>query len=242
VDGLGERLFGSVVDPATGNICRISLDEDGENQITCDPVSRFRDDFIADSIPRPRTNILTRGNDTVVPMYVKNQIADKKAGRLSRFNDLGSNIDILVVWTRKAECLLSGYPDGCSLNARTTANMRGLIRLAMLETNQAFNNSGIATQLRLVHSYRDDTYMEATTNSFLTAIKDLWGVRDGKLDSVHINRRIYGADLVHMIVGSTENCGVAIPASSRLLQQSEMFSLSSYACATGYYCKWSLQV
>ena len=82
--------------------------------------------------------------------------------------------------------------------------MRGLIDLAVAETNTAFTVSGINTELRLVHAYRDDTYTEPSPNKYTAILADLQNKNDGKLDSVHIEREKYGADFVSMIVGKND--------------------------------------
>ena len=97
-----------------------------------------------------------------------------------------------------AECKQSGLSEGCLHTATTEINMRGLIDLAVAETNTAYENSGINTQLRLVHAYRDPDYVE---NTFSTALSDLQSQTDGQLDSVHSKRTLYGADIVAMLVG-----------------------------------------
>jgi hypothetical protein len=242
VSGIGEKLVGSVVDPSSSNICTISIDEVGENQVSCKPFSSFVDeedadirDEVVDGGHSSNSDRLLRGGvGQIQPSYMRNQ----QGGRQLQYNDLGGTIDILVVWTKKAECLRSNLADGCTLSAITTANMHGLAQLAVAETNQAFVNSGISTQLRLVHAYRDDTYIEPATNTFSTVLYDLQGLTDGKLDSAHINRQKYGADLVHMIIGGTASCGIGfLPSSSTTMKASQTFSVSSYMCAAGYYCK-----
>lgn len=80
--------------------------------------------------------------------------------------------------------------------------MRGLIQLAIAETNTAFELSGIATQIRLVHAYRDLEFIEDTTpDAMSNALDSLRSKTDGVLDSVHAKRALYGADIVNMIVG-----------------------------------------
>merc|ERR1711862_669820 len=60
--------------------------------------------------------------------------------------------DVMVVWTKRAECKNSGLSPGCTLTTQTRANMFAKINLAVDETNTAFSLSGINTELRLVHN------------------------------------------------------------------------------------------
>ena len=146
-------------------------------------------------------------------------------------DDLGGTIDVLVVWTKKAECRKSGLTAGCTLTATTENNIRGLIDLAVAETNTAYDLSGVTTQLRLVYAYRDPNYVEATTNAFNVALSSITSTNDGVMDDVHIKRNSYGADIVAMIIDDPQYCGMAYLGPSIDL----MFSVTAWNCATGYY-------
>jgi hypothetical protein len=111
-------------------------------------------------------------------------------------DDLGSNIDIMVVWTMAAECGMSGLAYPCSYTANTELKMLGEINLAIAVTNTAFVESGIASQLRLVHAYRHPTYVEVDANRNSAALSSF------RTDaSVRAQRFLYGADLVSVVVG-----------------------------------------
>lgn len=71
-------------------------------------------------------------------------------------------IDVMIVWTKKAECSASGLSSACSVTSDTTFEIEGRIHLAIAETNEAFRLSGIDAELRLVHYYRDPSYVETT--------------------------------------------------------------------------------
>ena len=151
------------------------------------------------------------------------------------YDDSGATLDLLVVWTPMAECINSGMPEDCEISAQTSANMLGLIDLAMIETNVAFSLSGIDTRLRLVHAYRDDSYQEPKEESISalwnTMVWHLTNPEDGELDSVHVNRALYGADLVHMIAGSKGTCGLSHVGPGT----AKAFSVSRVICTTGHY-------
>ncbi len=143
----------------------------------------------------------------------------------------GVTIDVMVVWTKNAECKKSGLAAECSLSSMTEHNMRGLIDLAIAETNTAFTLSGVTSQLRLVYAYREPNYKEDVSNAFGSALSSIRSNTDGVLDEVHTIRNTYGADIVAMIIDSPEHCGMAYSGPESNL----MFSVTAWNCATGFY-------
>lgn len=118
-------------------------------------------------------------------------------------DDSGTNMDIMVVWTSSAECAASGLSMGCTLDDETELMMRNLIDLAIDETNDAFLQSGVESELLLVEAYRDESYNEATTNAFGTALRHIAESGDGVMDDVHSKRELFGADIVAMIISDS---------------------------------------
>ena len=116
------------------------------------------------------------------------------------FDNSGGNIDIMVVWTKLAECRKAGLLPGCIVTTSTENIMRGLIDLAIAETNTAYALSGIFTSIRLVHAYRDPDYVEG--EDFYTSLEHVTTPNDGFMDSVHSKRALYGADVVQLIGGT----------------------------------------
>jgi hypothetical protein len=109
--------------------------------------------------------------------------------------DDGTVIDILVAYTQDA---LNGF--GGDVQAQAT------IDLLIAETNQAFRNTGLNTQLRLVHATGVE-YPETGDSSI-----DLGRLRtpgDGFLDDLLNVRDLHAADLVALITERTEEsvCG-----------------------------------
>lgn len=151
-------------------------------------------------------------------------------------DDSGSTIDVMVVWTKKAECRKSNLAVGCTNTATTENNMRGLIALAVAETNTAYSLSGVTTQLRLVHAYREPNYVEATSDAFGAALSSITGTTDGVMDDVHTKRNTYGADVVALIIDDAAFCGMAYLGPSVGL----MFSVTAWNCATG--CKSNMHL
>jgi len=140
-------------------------------------------------------------------------------------DDSGDVLDVMVVWTKDAECKNAGFVPGCTLTASTDSSMRALIDLAVEETNTAYEISGANTELLLVHAYRHPTY---TASSFNGALDD---VTDNTVDGVHENREQYGADIVALIIDDPQYCGIAWLGPSKNL----MYSVTAWNCATGYY-------
>jgi len=144
-------------------------------------------------------------------------------------------IDVMVVWTKKAECR-NTYPiEGCTIIPITTNNMVAMIELAISETNTAYQLSGVKARLRLVHSYRDENYVEASSSAFLAALSHIQNPNDGIMDDVHVKRTQYGADVVAMIINdsSYSYCGMAYSNNPPVITR--MFSVTKYSCATGYF-------
>jgi hypothetical protein len=202
-----ERVYGSI--SVGDQICQMSPNAGGADEINCTPLSEFRDHEEPVEVPQNRnlrvgyhpTSSLTNATHSMRGSAGRINIDFGEGRRL--YDDSGSTIDVLVVWTNEAECKTSKLAKTCTRNATTESNMRGLIDLAVFETNTAFNLSGINTQLRLVHAYRDPTYVEPTTAVFNTVLTNLKATSDGKLDSVHAKRTLYGADAVAMIIGKS---------------------------------------
>lgn len=141
------------------------------------------------------------------------------------YDDSGGNLDVMVVWTKAAECKAFGLTKWCDVSAASKNNMQALVDLAIEETNAAYAASGVDTELLLVHSKRHNTYVE---QSFLGS--SLGDLKYNRVPGVHEDREKYGADIVVLLVESTW-CGVAYHGPGI----DEMFSLVDWKCATGYY-------
>ena len=137
--------------------------------------------------------------------------------------DTGSQIDVMVVYTATTRIAAGG-----------TAAMQALIDLAVTETNQSYQNSGVAQRLRLVHSV-EVAYTE--TGSLDAALDCITATSDGCIDNVHALRNTYGADLVSFWVeNGGDYCGLAWMMSSVSSSfASSGFSTVARSCATGYY-------
>ena len=100
--------------------------------------------------------------------------------------DDGSVVDILVVWTLKAEEEYGG----------SRPQMLSRIDLMVAYANDAFDRSGAFVSLNLVGAEKVD-YVE--TESISEDLGRLYGLDDGHMDKVHEQRDALGADLVYLL-------------------------------------------
>jgi hypothetical protein len=114
------------------------------------------------------------------------------AGREARSADDGSQIDLMVVYSSAAR---TAWGD--------TALLESMIRASVSDLNTAFTNSGVSTQLRLVH-LQEVPYTATIIPHEL--VEHLIDPADGVLDQVPLLRNTHKADLVHM-VHMAEGCG-----------------------------------
>lgn len=107
-----------------------------------------------------------------------------------------TTVDLLVVYTATARAKQGG-----------TAAMNALIAMGVDLANQAYTNSKIAMQLRLVRS-AEVSYRE--TGDISTDLTRLRSTNDGFMDTVHQLRNQYKADMVALIVDNGgAYCGIA---------------------------------
>ncbi len=137
-------------------------------------------------------------------------------------HDDGSVIDVLVAYTPLASSAAGG-----------TIGMENLIRLAVEETNQSYQNSAITQRLNLVHMV-EVAYTES--GNMQTDLGYLSGTADSYMNEVHQLRNTYAADVVSLILESTQYCGMSYMMSFEgSYFQSSAFSVVARVCATGYY-------
>jgi hypothetical protein len=139
----------------------------------------------------------------------------------SKYDDNGSIIDVMVVYTQDA--------------ANASFNINAEIQLAVDETNQSYINSLINPRIRLAHSAQV-TYTE--TGNISTDVSRLKNPSDGYMDEVHTWRNQYKADMVALIVeNGGAYCGIAYAIMSTVSPSFEdkAFCVVDRGCATGYY-------
>jgi len=121
-------------------------------------------------------------------------------------SDNGSVIDVMVVYSEEAVCGHSGLRSWCNA-AENEAPIRAHVERAVLDTNRAFENSGVMTEFRLVYTRIMFGYKE--NKDFGSILVELSTVDDRVMDRVHRWRRKYGADMVVMIVDNDNANGAA---------------------------------
>lgn len=181
-------------------MCKFGRNGDGTKVSVCQPPLELEG---LDPVDDDEDDSLRNLYEDAVPLgspLVRNNTAHRNL----IYDDSGSNLDVMVVWTKEAECVESSLPSNCAVTDTTYANMKGLVDLAVYETNVAFDLSGIDTQLRLVHAYRHPTYQEKSDGllRFTAGLSELRGTSDQYLNDVHTKRTLYGADIVSMIVST----------------------------------------
>jgi len=135
-------------------------------------------------------------------------------------DDDGSLIDVMVAFTADARQAAGG-----------SERMRQLIQLAVAETNQGYQNSGVKHRLRLV-AFGEVNYRE--TGDFTADLDKLTSTTDGIMDEVHAARDRFGADLVSLWVEKGNYCGLAWILSNPSRPNPAMgFSVVRRDCATG---------
>jgi hypothetical protein len=135
-------------------------------------------------------------------------------------DDDGSLIDVLVVYTPAAR-VSAGGPN----------SIAALIHAAVDATNNAYNNSLVETQIRLVH-FAETDYQESGNSS--TDLHRLRGINNGHMDEVHPLRDEYGADMVALINNIPGSCGVAYLMTNLSPGfESSAFSVTRFSCAVG---------
>lgn len=130
--------------------------------------------------------------------------------------------DVLVAYSPQARAS-NGGPNG----------ILSLINLAVLETNQAYNNSTVSHDLRLVLALET---VQDETSDMGQVLGRLQSTSDGWYDEVHAARNLVGADFVAMITSAGQYCGIAYLMTN--VSQgfaSSAFSVTLDSCSTGYY-------
>ena len=221
-----DKIWGSLVTD-TGDIIQLSVDYKGDEIAEVTPSEDFPAEEEDDADDGPARHL--RGKSTsILGPKVAAAISDPR-----QLNEI-TVLDIMVVYTAEAECKNSGLAVGCTRTATTEANILSRVNLAVTETNTAFELSGVIARLNLVHAtyiQYTETIPDGTNNPFADALNGLHGTNDGIMDEVHDLRTQYGADIVAMLIGTTTSCGRAKMGPAK----ANMFSVTAYNCATGYY-------
>ena len=136
--------------------------------------------------------------------------------------DTGTVIDVMVVYTTAAKNANGGQ-----------SGIEALIALGISLANQAFINSQIGTQFRLVHA-AEVSYAES--GNYNTDLTRLRSTNDGFMDEVHAWRNTFKADLVALIEDNLGGaCGVAyVMGNVSASFANYAFSVTEDSCIAGY--------
>ncbi len=228
------NVHGSLVDVSNHSVMQFAV-EDGSTTVVITDSSDFRpeieppnndeeDEGDDDDDDLGERNLSGRSSRSYLRKSHSTTKNQEQANRVLN-DDSGANLDVMVVWTSKAECRNYGLDEGCTLTAETAAAMEARINLAIDETNTAFDLSGVQTQLFLAHAYRHESFNESSMSEDLTTL------RNGGIPGTEENRAAYGADLVAMIVDDPLYCGIGY-LGPRI---DKMYSITAWNCATGYF-------
>jgi hypothetical protein len=104
-------------------------------------------------------------------------------------------VDMLVAYTPAAREHQGGK-----------AAIEALIQMGVADTNQAFRDSGVGLQVRLVGMMETAQNESSDLNGDLTALR---GTNDGKWDEIHTMRKRLGADQVTLVAAYLSNSSAA---------------------------------
>jgi hypothetical protein len=135
-----------------------------------------------------------------------------------------SIIDLMVVFTSRVDSAWGGINNTIANITQAVNNMTTSM------TNTGVNN----VSFRLTYAGRIN-YAESGNMS--TDLSRLAGTTDGFMDSVHILRNQYGADMVSLLTGPGGSyCGLGyLNTSSTAYSSGSAFNVTMYSCAVGNY-------
>ncbi len=113
--------------------------------------------------------------------------------------------------------------------AAAVQDINATIDLAISETNDGYERSGVKLRAELAYAYQVN-YQES--NSHDTDLANFRTPNDSIMDEVHALRDTYKADVCVLLIDNGSYCGTA---SAILADESSAFVVVHYTCATGYY-------
>jgi hypothetical protein len=167
---------------------------------------------------------LSRTGEELEPLVPPQAFGEASFDGPAPSGDDGNTFDVLVVYTPAARAAAGG----------TDAAMLARINLGITETNTAYANSGVIPRLRLAGAEVID-YAQ-NPSDLVTDLVLLTDNGDGVLDAVHARRDALHADMVQLVVGSANGCGVAWLMNSLSASfASSAFSVTAYDCISPNY-------
>ncbi|WP_405598523.1 MULTISPECIES: M12 family metallo-peptidase [unclassified Pseudoalteromonas] len=146
---------------------------------------------------------------------ISEQILTAQNYQTAMASNAQSDISLLVLYTPAA--------------AQKSGDINSLIDLAVVETNQGYQNSGVNAVVSVAHVSQIN-YTEATNSG--TDLNRLAAKNDGYMDEAHTLRDQYGADVVILVNDVNGYCGQAKAIGANA---NSAFAMVDYDCATGYY-------
>ena len=203
-------VMGHYVDTVTGATTTFSISSDGtiasetqtpEDFLPEDDIEVPNEGFEQDKDEEDKDNIFLKGDDQERMLRgFESQVVPQDSRNLATTHV----VDLMIVWTSYAECLLSGLGSNCKTNDETEAKMRAKLELHVDQTNTAFQDSGINVVLRLVYAYCAEDYDNENRQGGLDHLTDIRNGRNG-LEDVKSLADDYGADMVAFVT-KMNNC------------------------------------
>jgi peptidyl-Asp metalloendopeptidase len=128
----------------------------------------------------------------------------------------------------KAQTTIRALVNYTTAARNASADIVGLINLAVAESNQGYANSGVEITLQLAGTSLV-TYTESS--NFSTNLTRYRTTNDGYMDSIHTQRNSLTADVAVLITNGTAACGIGYINSNA----ASAFTVVARSCATGYY-------
>lgn len=206
-DGTSSAFAASVTCQGTGTVYSIGMDDTGAMMV----MERNQDQY-GEELESPDDEILAKERELLDARLAAAEEEEDyyyhqdQGSPLAMHDDTHHRqlqtmvFDVLVLYTRNAECRNANMTRGCTRSPQSEAAMRDLINLAVTETNTAFAMSMVMPHLNLLHvAY--DPYIEDSRSTSATALATLQGKNDNKLDNAHYLRQLYGADICGTNIG-----------------------------------------
>jgi hypothetical protein len=116
-------------------------------------------------------------------------------------------LDVMVIYTKAAMCseAFNTETRDCPVNVANQRPIEALIDLAVLESNMAYTNSKIPTQLRLVHTHMDPVYSEYGKGDITEVAIEMLRHGGGYFRYIESMRDSVGADFVVLLIEASRD-------------------------------------
>lgn len=209
---VGDVVIGNILTP-TGNMYQIRYLGNGVHSLREVDRSKFPPEGESSA---PPANAIQDGKP--------GELLAAAAARPTCATDPATEVDVLVLFTATTRAAAGGV-----------AAIQATVLLAIQETNDSYNNSGVTQRLRLAHM-EEVNYTESGNSR--TDVNRLRNANDGLMDNAHALRDTFAADAVMLVVENlVEKCGEAFdimnPVSNAF--EKSAFAVVARNCATGNF-------